>query len=314
MRGLKVPKPEGESVRQALIQQKLLVPQYKVKSDESFIYFPVKEGIPGYDVVECVFEKRENPCESVKIFGISSFDTIGDIAVVDIPDRLREQNMEIAQTLLKRKHIKTVVQKCSHVHGEFRTRVYEYLAGEQKSKTIHREYGLKFSVDINTVYFNPRLATERMRIAQKVEPGEVVTDMFCGVGPFSIMISRYSEAQKIVAIDINPTAVKLLRENLILNKIENVIPVLGDAREELSRIGHTDRILMNLPQKAFEFLPAALQHKSIIHYYTITSDVKEEIERIKTLHTELTTEILGYHPVKSYSPDMKICRIDIAAQ
>lgn len=314
MRGLRVPKREGEKVRQILVQKELLLPTYKIKRDESFIYFPVKEGIPGYDVVEYSFEKRVKSSESLRKFGISSFDTIGDIAIVDIPDELQNQKMEIAQTLLTRKPINTVVQKSSKVHGRFRTRTYEYLAGEQKWETIHTEYNLKFKVDINKVYFNPRLATERLRIAQKVKPHETVTDMFCGVGPFSIMISKYSEAATIYAIDINADAINFLKENLKLNKIENVIPVLGDAKEKLSQIGHADRIIMNLPQKAFEFLPEALQYGCIIHYYRITSDVQGEIERITCLQDKMgiPIRICHYRTVKSYAPDMEMCRIDIS--
>lgn len=312
MRGLKVPKREGEKVRQTLIQKGLLLTQYKIKRDEVFIYFPVKDSILGYDIVECAFEEKVSPPESLKKFGIRSFDIIGDIAIVDIPEDAQDHKKEIAHTLLARKPVHTVVQKRSNVQGEYRIRTFEYLAGEQKSETIHREYGLTFKVDINTVYFNPRLSTERLRIAHKVDHGEVVTDMFCGVGPFSLMIAKYSEAEKVYAIDINPEAVQLLKENVRLNKIENVIPILGDAKKEIAKIGHTDRIIMNLPQRAFEFLPEALQYGSIIHYYRITSDLQGEVEKIKALATESNPiEILQYHTVKSYSPDMELYRIDI---
>jgi len=312
MRGLKVPKREGEKVRQTLIQQELLLSRYKIKKDEFFIYFPVKEGIPGYDVVECSFEEKVQPPESLKKFGISSFDIIGDIAIVDIPEDVQDQKNEIAQALLTRKPIRTVVQKRSKVQGEYRTRTFEYLAGEQKSETIHTEYGLTFKIDINTVYFNPRLATERLRIAQKVEAHEVVTDMFCGVGPFSLMVAKYSEAEKIYSIDINPEAIQLLKENIKLNKITNVHPILGDSKKEIAKIGSSDRIIMNLPQKAFEFLPEALQYGRIIHYYRITSDLQGEVERIKALATKIKPiEILQYCTVKSYAPDMELYRIDI---
>lgn len=312
MLGLKVPKPEGEKLRQILIQKRVLLSDYKIKRDETFIYFPVKEGFPGYETVECSFEKRMTHPASVRKFGISSFDIIGDIAIVDIPEELQEEKEEIARALLTRKPIKTVVQKISKVQGEFRVRTFQHLLGEEKSETVHTEYGLKFKVDINDVYFNPRLSSERLRIAKKVNPGEVVTDMFCGVGPFSVMISKFSQAEKVYAIDINPAAIQLLKDNLKLNKIRNVIPILGDAQEEIPKIGRTDRIIMNLPQKAFEFLPQALQYGGIIHYYTITPDIQGEVEKIKTLqHEGITLEIIQYRTVKSYSPDMELYRVDI---
>lgn len=313
MRGLKVLKQEGEKVRQILILKNLLLSDYKIKRDETFIYFPVEKGIPGYDTAEYSFEKKRATPDSLKKFGISSFDIVGDIALVDVPEELQDRKKEIAEALLTRKPVHAVFQKVSKVQGEFRTRTFQHLSGERKSETIHTEYGLKFKVDINKVYFNPRLATERLRIAKKVNPGEIVTDMFCGVGPFSLMISKFSEAEKIYAIDINPEAIRFLRENLRINKIGNVIPVLGDAKEEISKIGRTNRVIMNLPQNAFEFLPQALLYGDIIHYYTITSDMQGEIERIKGLqHIDVSFEIVGYRTVKSYSPDMEMYRIDIS--
>ncbi len=309
MRGLKVPKKEGEKIRQALQEHKLLLPHYVIKRDAEFIYFPVRRGIPGYDTVECSFEEKKRHPEPLKKLGIASFDVIGDIAIVDIPEELEEKKNEVVKILLSRKFIHTVLQKTSRIEGEFRTRRFNYLGGEKKTETVHTEYGLKFKLNLETVYFNPRLSTERFRIAHKVEPGETVIDMFCGVGPFSLMISRFSRAEKIYAIDINPEAIKFLHENIKLNKIKNVIPILGDAKEEVPKIGHADRVIMNLPQEAFKFLREALNCGKIIHYYTITSDLQGEIDRIRTLGT-----VLEYKTVKSYSPDMEMYRIDVTSR
>jgi tRNA (guanine37-N1)-methyltransferase len=316
MHGLKVPKKEGERVRQILLEQGLLVSDYKIKRDEPFLYFPVRKGLPGYDVVELSFDRRPAPPQSIKDYGARSFDIIGDIAIVDIPEDSEESKEEIAQILLQRKSIRTVVQKGSAVKGELRTRILHNIGGEPKTETIHTEYGLRFKVDISTVYFNPRLATERWRIAQNVTPREVITDMFCGVGPFSLMIARFSCAEKIYAIDINPEAITLLKENLRINKIENVIPILGDAREEIKKVGSSDRIIMNLPQRAFEFLPEALKYGRIIHYYRVTADIQEEIEKIKMVGCTMGMNpvVLAYKPVKSYSPTMDIVRFDISTK
>jgi tRNA (guanine37-N1)-methyltransferase len=292
MRGLKVPKKAGEEVRHILVEKGLLLPEYKIKRDDAFLYFPVKKGIPGYDTMECVFEKRKEHPESIKKFGLSSFDIVGDIAIVNT--------------------IHTVVEKMSEVQGEFRVRRFRHLGGDKKSETIHSEHGLKFHVDINTVYFNSRLSTERLRIAQTVQRGEVITDMFCGVGPFPLMISKFSQAEKIYAIDFNPRAIEFLKENITINKIKNVIPILGDAKEEVPKIGRVNRIIMNLPHSAFDFLPVALQYGDLIHYYTITADMQGEVERVKALNVNVPLTIRGYKTVKTYSPDMEMYRIDIS--
>ncbi|MGD2247830.1 MAG: class I SAM-dependent methyltransferase family protein [Candidatus Methanofastidiosia archaeon] len=313
MHAVKVPKQEGEKIRRILVENKVLLPEYKVDHDKKYIYFPVKSGagIPGYKTVEHSFQKREHP-PSLDTFDIRSLDIIGDIAVIDIPEEAPHKN-DIAKALLARKPIKTVVEKSSKVQGEHRTRELTHIMGEQKFETVHKEYGLLYKVNIDTVYFNPRLATERMRITKMVTPGEVVADMFCGVGPFSLLISKFSKAETIYAIDINPHAIALLKENITLNHCDNVIPILGDSKEKIKTVGHVNRIIMNLPHSAFEFLPVALPCGDIIHYYRITSDIQGEIDNIRLLSGKMGTniDIIDWSVVKSYSPDMEMYRVDI---
>jgi tRNA (guanine37-N1)-methyltransferase len=313
MRGLKVPTSHGEKVRQLLIQKNLLIKNMKIKTDSQYVYFPVKEPIPGYESVDCEFEQRIPHPPSLKSVGLSRFDIIGDIAVVEIPDHLQKKKEEIARILLARNPIHTVVEKTTEVSGQFRIRKHSHILGEKKFHTIHTEYGLSLHVNINEVYFNPRLATERMRITKKITAGERIIDMFCGVGPFSIMISRHTQADEIYAIDINPRAIEYLKENVTLNKCENIVPICGDAREEVPLIGKVDRIIMNLPHSAFEYLPPALQSGHIIHYYCICECVEKEKEKIIATgaHTGVPVTIQGERAVKSYAPHMDMYRLDL---
>jgi tRNA (guanine37-N1)-methyltransferase len=85
--------------------------------------------------------------------------------------------------------------------------------------------------------------------------------MFAGVGCFSIQISRQVPTAKIYSIDLNPVAFQFMTENVRLNRVfEKVLPILGDSKEvietRLQKIA--DRVLMPLPEKAIEYLPAAL--------------------------------------------------------
>ncbi len=118
---------------------------------------------------------------------VSGFDIIGDIALLRIPDALLESKYLIARAVLDGiKPIKTVL-KAGGVTGQFRTRDVEFLMGEKKTRTMYVEHGCRFIVDVNLVYFSPRLSTERLRIANEVSPGEVVVNMFAGVGSFSVI-------------------------------------------------------------------------------------------------------------------------------
>src|SRR3989338_3820024 len=150
---------------------------------------------------------------------ISSFDQIGDIIIVRIPDSLLSKKKLIGETLLKQVKIaKSIFYQASAVEGDFRTRNLEILAGDNKTETEYKEFGCKFTVDVENAFFSPRLSTERERIANLVRDGETVVNMFAGVGMFSVMIAKKKKCT-VYSIDINPIAAKLCEKNIKSNKI-----------------------------------------------------------------------------------------------
>ncbi|MCP8309522.1 MAG: class I SAM-dependent methyltransferase family protein [archaeon] len=212
-----------------------------------------------------------------------SFDIIGDIAVIKIPDALLDKKFIIAKAIMDNmKSVKTVLRQVTPVSGDFRTRELEHILGEDKTLTLYKEHGCIFKVDLAKVYFSPRLSTERIRIARKVGNGEIVVNMFAGIGSFSILIAKHKPSSMIYSIDINLDAYNLMLENVKLNKVsDRVIPLLGDARViiEESLRGIADRVLMPLPEKAMDYLDAALmalKPKGVIHYYTHVHASKDE--------------------------------------
>ncbi|MCW3975641.1 MAG: class I SAM-dependent methyltransferase family protein [Candidatus Bathyarchaeota archaeon] len=221
-----------------------------------------------------------------------SFDVIGDIAIIKcFPILLKQKNISIdifAKILEKNKHIKTVLCQKGGINGEYRLGNLEWVFGEQKTDTVHKEYGCKFYVDLNHVYFSPRLSFERMRIAQETKNGEKILNMFGGVGSFSIMISRYVSISKIYSIDINPKAIQYALKNIKLNKINNkIVSIMGDARYiTMTHLSNkVDRVLMPLPLKSFEYLiyaVRALKKRGMIHYYDFVHSTKSEdpIEKV----------------------------------
>jgi tRNA (guanine37-N1)-methyltransferase len=214
----------------------------------------------------------------------NSFDVVGDIAIVRLTERSRKHSEKIAEAIMAvHKNIKTVWGQAGAVRGEFRLRGLEYVAGERKTRTVHRESGCLFSVDVAKCYFSPRLFYERMRIARLAENGETVVNMFAGVGCFSIVIVKHAEVEKAYSIDVNPEAVRQMRENIRLNRVYGrVVPLLGDAREVVEeRLRHVaDRVLMPLPAKALEYLPYALlalkEKGGWVHYYDFEHAAKNE--------------------------------------
>jgi tRNA (guanine37-N1)-methyltransferase len=188
------------------------------------------------------------------------------------------------------KRLKTVLCQASPVSGDLRLRKLEWVAGEKKTEALHKEHGCLFRTDLERCYFSPRLSHERIRISQQVQPGEVIVNMFSGVGCYSIIIAKNSAAKKIYSIDINPDAVRYMRENIRLNKVVGpVFPVEGDTKNviEESLQNVADRVLMPLPEKAHEYLDyALLALKPVggwIHYYDFEHAKKGEspVEKVK---------------------------------
>jgi len=222
---------------------------------------------------------------------VINYDIVGDIAILRLTDKSREHVQIIANAIMNvHKNVKTVLAQTSPVRGDFRLRKLEYIAGENKTTTVHKESECLFSVNIGECYFSPRLFYERMRIAKQVEKGEVIVNMFAGVGCFSIIIAKRSNVEKVYSIDINPVAVQNMRENVRLNRVYGkVIPIVGDAKDVIEkRLCHVaDRVLMPLPEKALEYLPYALlalkKAGGWVHYYDFEHAKKNEnpIEKVK---------------------------------
>jgi len=105
--------------------------------------------------------------ESEEIY--SAFDQIGNILIVRIPDSLSSKKKIIGKTLLDQvKSANSVFYQSSPVEGDFRTRNLELLAGKDSTQTEYKEFGCRFSVDVQKAFFSPRLSTERDRIADLV--------------------------------------------------------------------------------------------------------------------------------------------------
>ncbi|NJE48586.1 class I SAM-dependent methyltransferase family protein [Thermococcus sp. 9N3] len=318
MLAVKVPKREAEKVRRKLIELGVLAKGYAVRREGEFVLFPVTREVEGFELVEAEFERLEKRPHSyrevvdvpddVRPLLPSSFDIIGDIAVIELPEELMPYRRAIGEAILKvHRHIRAVFAKGSKVEGEYRVRELIHLAGEKRTETLHRENGIRLRLDVAKVYFSPRLATERMRIFKKAKSGEVVFDMFTGVGPYSILLAR--KAKLVFACDLNPWAVRYLEENIRLNKASNVVPILGDVRKVAGKL-RADRVVMNLPKFADRFLKEAMlsvRNGGVVHYYGFgpEEDLYSEHEaRIKAVARELgfSVEFLERRKVRPYAP------------
>ena len=253
----------------------------------------LKETLPDLQISEREFESVKHPDGLVDLLSAKvpsqvlaslphAIDFIGDIAVVEISPEMEPFKQIVGEAILKaHKRVRTVVSKGGAVSGVYRLRNFEVIGGETKTKTVHREFGCVFHVDIAKAYFSPRLSYEHARIASLVREGETVIDMFAGVGPFSILIAKKHTDTHVYAIDVNPEAHVFLKKNVVANRtLGKVTPVLGDARQVVneSLVGIADRLIMNLPEKAIEYVGVACKglkpEGGFMHYYQFVNTPK----------------------------------------
>src|SRR5256886_12640419 len=214
----------------------------------------------------------------------SSFDVVGDIAVIKIPKELRVHRRAIGEAIRRWNPRIRVVLEDRGVKGEHRIREIDVIAGERRTTTTHTEHGLRYRVNLSQAYFSPRLASERKRIADLIEEGETVADPFAGVGPYSILISKFRRPRDVHASDANPNAVELLRDNVATNRADRVTVHEGDARAVLRQVAPVDRIILDLPHSAMEFLADAFQAlgtHGTVHLYGILEAAEEPEKREK---------------------------------
>lgn len=341
MIGLKVPKKDANHLRIILQEKSLLNHDFKIKRSDTYVYLPMKQrlgddmlkelvikelGLEMDSIVETDFEELNKrprsiedylqgriPPEKMEEFK-KSFDIIGDVVILEIPVDLEEEKYLIGDAALKFTKRRSVYRKKSEIKGVVRTRELEHLAGEENPETIHKEYDSKIMLDVKKVYFSPRLATERKIVVDQVQEGEIIIDMFTGVGPFAISMARRHQVQ-IYAIDINPHAIHYLKENITLNKLKGIInPIEGDVTDVLKLLNiQADRIIMNLPGTAQEFLPIAVKHLKpggTLHYYQFSRNFEDPINKVKKTAHPRRVEIIDVRKVKSRSPGVWHVAID----
>ena len=254
---------------------------------------------------------------------ITSFDIIGDIAVIDIPDELASKEKEIGKALLEvHKSIKTVCKRSGIHEGDYRIRHVEFIAGEHRTETVHRESGVVLKLDIDNVYFTPRLCHERERIASLVKKGETIGAFFAGIGPFALVIAKKQPNVRIYAIELNPTAFEYLKYNINVNGAGGSIYALcGDVREIAPRLlkGQCDRILLTLPKGGEDFLDVAFECAKkgcVIHFYQFAPEedsYSAAIARVESAAKKVKrkVEIIGKKIVRPYAPRVNQIVLDV---
>ncbi len=211
-----------------------------------------------------------NPCLPEGI--PAGFDVIGDIAVVNIPAEYEDYYSEIVSYIAgKRKNVRTVLNRTASAGSDFRVPGFEVIYGDPRTVTVHRESGFSYMVDLKDSFFNPRLCTERMRVAGMVNGNESVLVPFAGVGPFAI--SPAKRGAKVYAFEMNPAACGWLGKNVELNDVSGSLEIVRGDVHDIPNVfsKEFDRAIVPAPYGFDESLPlsaSCVKKGGFIHFYT----------------------------------------------
>ncbi|MFX1511015.1 MAG: class I SAM-dependent methyltransferase family protein [Promethearchaeota archaeon] len=296
-----VRKKDAEGSRRILLKVGLLDKEYKPLKKGDFVYFPLKkhklvpsellhvpftltttslDKFPRSPLNSLIIKLKRKYCRKPEF----KVEKIGNLALLWIAEDFSSHKEEIIKAVSQTYKIRGIFEKISEVKGLHRIPKIRHLSGSKSAVTIHTEYGIKICVNLEKAYFNSRLANEHNRIASLVSLPEQILDMFAGVGPYSLHIAKkiarveqnYGKVHKsrIVAVDINPTAIEFLERSTKLNKLEGTIyPIVADSAHVFNKQIRFNRIIMNLPHASYQYLPLAtsiLQTRGIIHFYTFS--------------------------------------------
>lgn len=316
---IEVNKKFAEHIIKALRSRGLIDGEYLITRRDEHVVIPIKDtgvwqltidGIP-FSLFNCTPPPKRRV--SVKL---PSHDIVGDVVI-------------IRENALKGWDVNELIESFRSVYprlkaiwikeftvDEYRKPLLRLLWGEEKREIITKEHGLVFKIKLGEVYYNPRLAEEHHRVASLVRDGEVVVDLFAGVGGFSIHIASQRLALTI-ANDLNPIAYELLLENIELNRKRLkgfITPLNMDAREVPSvlRERSADRVIADLPLRGVEFVDvydALLRPGGVLHLYKLSRD--EEALREELAEFFRGWELEGIKLVIEYAPRAGIYRCDL---
>ena len=182
---------------------------------------------------------------------MKGYDILGNIAMVKFErsDNLKKKKVCAEQLMKQHLNVKTVLEKTSKFKGRLRTLSTKFVAGVKTKEVVYNENGCTFRFNVDTCYFSPRLAHERLEIAQMVKRNENVLVMFGGVAPFAIVIAKNSKANNIISIELSRECSKYAIENVKRNKLEERVRIVqGDVRKVLPKMKDKfDRIVIARP-------------------------------------------------------------------
>lgn len=333
----KVPSDRAEAVRKVLFRKGLGRKDRRILREGGFIFIPLRAEPPaeltvelGLELVEgetlekscyrppheAIVERADVPAH-LKGLIPHHWEMLGDVLVLRLPEELVPYRESLAATYAYVLGARTVLRERAHIEGVYRIPDMEVLWGEG-TETVHLENGILYKLDAARLMFSSGNIDEKLRMAALDCRGEMVVDMFAGIGYFTLPLALHARAARVISCEINPLAFHYLCENVRLNGLENVVePVLGDNRD-LPGEGIADRVVMGYVRTTAQHLRTAfrlVRKGGTVHYQdTFPLEVFPEkaLQNLASAADGRTYEVRLMKEVKSYSPGVSHMVLDVA--
>ena len=254
------------------------------------------------------------------------FQTLGHVMLLKINPKLFEKKGLIGKACLEIfSNFKSVYINKGKITGTFREpENIEFLTGINNPIVEHKEHGVIYRFDITKIMFSKGNVNERKYLTTLIKNGEIIVDMFAGIGYFSLPIAKHSPAAKIYSIELNPESYKFLVENIKINRLEDkIVPINGDCKVEVINLSESgiraNRVIMGIFPAPKEYITEALtlvnDNGTVFHFEGVVEKEKyielfEEFNEIAKKRS-YRCKLKSYRFIKSYGPNLFHVVLDI---
>jgi len=345
-----VPKRLGQIAKEKIISEGLLDRSKRIVQTEETIEYPILRGMEkeetaalfagaGSDIItyKQIDEDRSSdrladPIDNIRAtllqrdFAMElveliprKWELLGDVLVLRFTEELMDRKGELAKVYGEELKAKSVLEEYDKVQGELRQPQMRLWLG-QDTETVHKENSILYEFDAARIMFSSGNVDERIRMGGLGKlTDEVVVDMFCGIGYFTLPIAKFSRPKMVYGCEKNEVSFEYLKKNITRNGVEDrVTPLLGDNRE-MAPVGIAHRVVMGYVGNTHEFLPRALEvlrpEGGVIHFHeTCPNELlpNRPIERLQKACRNHGRELITHElkKIKSYAPGITHVVVD----
>ena len=239
---------------------------------------------------------------------------------------------DILQIVCSLFQVSRVARKRSVINDQFRSPKTDLLLGNT-TWVCRRENGITYNFDITKSMFSAGNISEKIRISKFDCSGEVVVDLFAGIGYFTLPYLVHAKADHVIACEWNPVSVQALKYSLKQMNLESKCTVLEGDNRVVCPKNIADRINLGLiPDSVISWRTACEALKDtggILHIHGNVQCGKDEAKKEKlhswavgvsdtisnllsdTKNSEYCATVLHVECVKSYAPRVYHAVLDL---